>query len=325
MAATTFPPGDPGVPLVPEEKSLPKMPSSAGYWIGAILVALSMVGGVVLVGIGFGRLISLTIGESIQVPSDTTRTLDPGKFKLYHSSSNYDSYDTNPVFTIVGPDGADVPVTDVAGADHPYYSSSRDSTIATFTATQRGGYQIKTELRPDRPGHAYGSYSSVPTTRPRSGQPRLEIDQYTYPSYVNLAAADSEVAGQTVPFILSGFGGGFVLFVVGLILLVVTGVRRSRARKARTPPRPPGPPPGAPPWASYPPPGGYPGGYPPPGPYGQPPPPGGPYGAPPPPPGPYGQPPPPGGPYGQPGPPPPGGPGPYGGPPPSPGGFGPPR
>ena len=270
MAATTSP------PATPDAASLPKMPSAAGFWIGSLLIAVSIIGGAVAVGIGFGHLINLTAGEIMQVPGDSTRTLDAGKYKIYHSSSlydPYDSYDTNPTFTIVGPDGNTVPVTDVAGADHSIYNTRSSQTIATFTAPTRGGYQIKTAYRPDRPGGSSGvptlpSIPSVPTTRPRSGSGSsgFGVDDYTYPSTVRLAADDSEVAPQTVPWFLGGFLGGFVLFVVGLIVLIMTGVRRSRARKARTPPRPFGPGPGVPPWAGYPPPAGYPGGYPPPSP-----------------------------------------------------------
>src|SRR5689334_13740171 len=188
MPATTSP------GATSDTASLPKMPSSTGYWIGSLLIALSIIGGSVAIGIGFGHLVSLVSGEYIAVPSDSTRTLDAGRYKLYHSSSvyDYDTYDTNPKFTVVGPDGNTVPVTEVAGVEHSSYST-REQKLATFTAPTKGGYQIKTELRPERPGHAYGSLTPVPTTRPRVISPPATTDEYTYPSSVRLAADDSEV------------------------------------------------------------------------------------------------------------------------------------
>jgi hypothetical protein len=303
MAATTNPPD------ASASKPLPKMPSSAGFWIGSLLVFVSIVGGAVVTGIGLGHLIALTAGTTLTVPSDRTTTLDARKYKIYLSNSTSQIYDTNPQFSITGPDGADVAVVDHNSAPDP--SSYGENVIATFTASQHGGYQIKTQFRPDYPGHAFGGFTSIPSTtrQPTTKNPALTPDQYTYPRTVTLAADDSEIAGQTLPWILSGILGGLVLFIAGLVLLIVTGVKRSSARKARAPQRPSGPygPPGAPPWASYPPPVAYPGaGYPPP--------------APPPGPGPYGQPGPPPGPFAPPGPPP----GPYGQPGPPPGGFGPP-
>jgi hypothetical protein len=269
------------------------MPSVAGYWIGAVLVALAVIGGPIVFGIGVGRLATVGRTYGLDVPGDTTHTLDPGTYKLYVSSFDSSLYDTNPTFTIVGPDGSDVTVTGVPGADHAtnHYGQTP---LGTFVATQRGGYEIKTATRPERPGssssYAVPSYGTVP----RNGYPSYR-GSYTYPAAVLLSRDDGEVAAASVPWILSSIVGGLVLLTAGVVVLIVTGVRRSSARRANTPPRPP--------WAGYPPPV-YPGYGPPPG---QPPPGAyGPYGAPPP--GPYG-------PYGAP-------PGGYG---PPPGGFGPPR
>jgi hypothetical protein len=263
------------------------MPSTAGYWIGTLLIVVGVVGGIALFAVGVGRAVSLSTGTTLRVPGEVTKTLDPGKYKFY--SYGYYDFDTNPTFTVLGPDGASVPVDDVAGPDHSFYSSS-SSKIATFEATQHGGYQIKSAYRPDRPGS--GSYDFTPTTTSRSGRPLRPTGDFIYPSTVTVAADDSSVASQSVPLILMGLLGGFVLVIVGTIVLIMTGVRRSSARKKLQPPRPPpgygygyGPL-GAPPWSAYPPPVGYPAGYPPPGPAGAPPGMYGPYGPPPPGPGP---------------------------------------
>jgi hypothetical protein len=272
------------------------MPSTAGYWIGCILLALAVIGGPIAFGIGIGRLASVGRTYSVEVPGDATPTLDAGTYELYVSSYDSYGYDTNPTFTVVGPDGNDVSVTQLAAADHSPYHYGK-TTLGQFVASQHGGYEIKTATRPDRPGLPANPVPSSPfATNPRTPVTptvpnRTFAESSIYPDVVTLGRNDSEVASATLPWILGSLAGGAVLVVAGAIVLIVTAVRRSSARKANNPRPPYGP--GAPPWAAYPPPA-YPGygpppGAPPPGAYGV----YGPYGAPPsaPSPGPYGPPP----------------------------------
>jgi len=251
-------------------------PSSAGIWIGLVLMLLSIVS----CGVGCGLAVSEfssavdDLSASDRVPVPGSQTYDMGK--------------------------------DAAGVIMGFGDTASEAKDIDVTLTDENGNNVKIETSTSFTS-SNSSTSDGDAAEFLGAFTVSEAGKYTLtatgPDGTSVGILKLSI-GSIVAKFFGGIGLGAVLFLVGLILAIVTGVRRGRAKKAMNsggfngpPPAmgvPPMPAPGAPPMPGAPPaPGGYP-----PAPGGYPPAPGAaPEQAPPPPPGQWGNEPPPAPPF----------------------------
>ena len=226
-------------------------PGRTGYWVGGALVGVGIVLGAVLFGVALAHSIGefRELGDDIDamqrfsVPGEDVVTLDEtGEYVLYAEGP------VPPVgsvgaaaVTVESTEGDSTPlVLRSVGIDETYDIGDHAGTAALrFTVDEAGDYRVTV-------GQVPASVTGVAIG------PRIDIFGPVGSVFV-------------VIFVPAGVGGVFV--IAGAVLLTVTGVRRSgarrRARMAAAPVAPPwGPvPPGAPPPAGGVPPYGPPPGY----------------------------------------------------------------
>ncbi|MFN8038936.1 MAG: hypothetical protein U0Q07_06965 [Acidimicrobiales bacterium] len=213
-----------------------KKPPNGMVWAGLILLIVG-----VAAGIGFGVYGTTVIINDLQVLSGvrpggtgSSQVTAAGCRDLYFFTDSGSLPSTTPTVTVKDPSGAEVTVSK-AGCDATSTSSSASNfkVIGSFTAPSTGAYTLQVSSIP----------SGGATSRVAAGPPISEIAQKVI-----------------LWFGLAVFFGGF-LTLVGLTLLIVGLVRRSKAKRALAGPPPGawgGPPGGHPPGGSYPP--GPPGG-----------------------------------------------------------------
>lgn len=226
----------------------PKRPSPLGYWLGALILAGGGIAAMIwMTTTIFGVFGAVENYPRVPVPGEATISLDPGTYKVF---AEYPGATTDfgiplgvGAVDVTGPRGEVVAVESPQMHETYSWNGREGRAVAEFTAATGGDYDVKV------------STSSTGTSR---------FTQATVGKGI-----DASVAGK----IVGAIAAGAVAALIGVVLIVVTVVRRSRWKRA---------------YASPP---GYPSSYSTPGP-------GGPYGA-----GGYGQPgfgPPPA--YGHPGP-----------------------
>jgi hypothetical protein len=265
--ATTF---DPASTTIPDLSGDDPLPSAVGYWIGGALMVLGVIGGVVWAVVGVGQMTS-TIDDfdRVDIPASRDVQLDEGDYTIYVEGVGVSSgFFTIPDVEIVDPSRSTVLIRSYGGSTNSsltYSFGHEGSAVYTFTADRAGTYEVTTSSF---------SGTEIPT------QDEIAIGESIAPLLVNM--------------IVGGFAIGGLGLLTGGAVLLVTGVRRGRAKRLLRPgfgpmgypPSPGGYPPAPPAVGGYPPPpqpGGYPpppqpGGYPPPPPsasdWGSPPPPG---------------------------------------------------
>jgi hypothetical protein len=215
------------------ETEQPELPSAKGYVLGAVLVVLAIIGASILVGYGIGRAIDMegSANRLIAVPGGRSFHLEKGRYEVAIHDPYYSGYRTNPDVSVKGPNGTEVQVDDLAPTRRNWSSAQR--VIAEFEASTAGTYQVSVTV-PD------------------------DTDVTDIPGQVKVGRDGNEIAATVVPLIMGGVLGGLVLLIVGVIVLIITGVRRSRARKILSPPAPRPAYPGYPPYPSHSPYWGYP-------------------------------------------------------------------
>lgn len=232
-------------------------PSSAGVWIGLVMMLLSIVScgaGCVLAA----SEVSDAADSATRVPVPASQTYefeaDAAGIIVGFAKTAGDAGDINA--TLTGPDGENVKIESSSSFSSSSSSSDGDSVEVV------GAFEAK----------AAGTYT-------------LTADGPTGSEVAILNISFSSILTK----FFGGIGLGFVLFVVGLILAIVTGVRRSRAKKkaaavgsfgapppgggypGQVPPAPGAPGMAPPPGVAPPAPQGYPQQAPPPAPGGYPP------------------------------------------------------
>ncbi|MGZ4711152.1 MAG: hypothetical protein ACXWBN_20610 [Acidimicrobiales bacterium] len=202
-----------------------KRPSAAGYWIAGLIIVVGAVAALIWFVSGISNLFSaVDTYPRFTVPGQITSPLSAVRYKVFAEYPGATT-DVNGVFRI-----GDVTVTDSVGRTIPVSSSYSEETyswnghegrsIAEFTPPTAGNYTIA---------------ATLPATRSASTV-RVAIGRGLQPSAI-------------VPlFAAAGLGGMAVL--IGIVLIVVTAVRRGRAKRRANP---------APAFAAH---AGYPGGYP---------------------------------------------------------------
>lgn len=255
MAPMTYP-APPAPPTVDGDDS-PLRPSSAWYWVGVVIMVAGIVGGIVF---GVTR-VSDAVGKvddfpRVAVPGSAEIDLDAGGYTVFHeypgASQSY-GFSFTPTVEITAPDGAPVDLDSYAGSETYNLSGHEGRAVWTFDAPVGGAYRVEVRGEPE---------------------PFEEI------------AIGTSYVGQMLLGIFGGIAFAGLGVLIGGVLMIVIGVKRGRARRARQPP-PSFPPPGVypvgapdmagtPAWAAPPPPGAWPPPQAPPPPsWGAPPPPGG--------------------------------------------------
>ncbi len=220
-------------------------PSKKGYWLGAALIAVGVIGAVVWAGLGFVSF-SDTIDDFQRVSANGEGEVtfsDTGGYVIYYEAP--------------GADGGNIPDGEVlltpADSDEPVPLERYDSELS-YNVGDHSGYAVLTF---------------------DIAEPGTYVVQSESDGTGDLAVGRS-VGSKLVTTIVGAFALGGFGFLAGVTILIVTAVRRRNARRGAAAPWNP-PPPGAPVYGqapAYPPP--PPGPPPPPAPSGPPPPPSGP-------------------------------------------------
>ena len=216
-------PFDPSPPAIRKLK-----PGVAGYWIGGGLVLLGIVGAIVWFVIGLVG-ISNAVDDFERVPADGGGEValdDDTAYVIYIEDRSTSRFASNVRVTLTDPSGGAVDVRNY-GSEFNYDFGGRAGTaLFTFRSGSAGEYLLASE------SSAVGSSLAV--------GPSLAGDL---------------VWTIAMPFVIGGIG-----FLVGIILIIVTLVRRSGDKKRRDagsrPTAPPGLPPTSPGFPPAPP--GYP-------------------------------------------------------------------
>jgi hypothetical protein len=175
--------------------------SRAGYWIGGALIAVGIVGAVLWF---VGSLMSLSDEvdgfQRVPIPGEGTVRLDARKYVLYYEGSGAD--ESVPVFTVEIADartGAPLQIANYGGSLTYAFSDHEGSAQGTVTPPRAGRYAVRT------------------TGGGRIGE--------------NLAFGRS-IAAPILRGILGTVAIGLALVGAGVTMVVITGIRRSRAKRA---------------------------------------------------------------------------------------------
>lgn len=187
----------------------PLRPRALWYWIGGGLIAAAGVGAIVWFVVGFMAINDTVDGfERVPFPEGGTVTIEePGDYVIY--AEGFRTTLSVTAATLTGPDGDEIN-TDFYSGSLTYDFGGRSGTAQhTFTAAEAGDYEIESA----------GGVSS-------------DIVSY---------AVGESIGGDLVAALVGGFAIGGLGVLLGAIILIVTGVRRSRAKRARRPMTPPPP------------------------------------------------------------------------------------
>lgn len=183
-----------------------------GLWIAIALMVLGVVLGVLLVVRGV-MSISGIVEDYQRVPADgggTVQLDETGDYRVFQEFPGANSELTAspaPQVTVTGPDGAEIPVERSSTSEN-YGVGGRDGRLlGTIEAAAPGEYQVVADGEGDLAFGQSGPLAPVVT-------------------------------------ILGGVFGGGLLFLAGVVLLIISLVRRASSRKP-VPPTAWGPPPGS--------------------------------------------------------------------------------
>lgn len=214
---STPPPGLPG-PAEPPQPGAPgaaagtpvKKPVAA-IWVGAVLAVLGTVAAIVSVVLIASAAIEATSAPSMSVPGTHTYTLEAGTYNVYENVGTSSGFGTNETsillkdITVNAPSGTSLTVSPVAGNETLSDNSGSYVAVGRFTAATSGAYTVQI------------ASSAGTTARSAKVGPTL-----------------NRVATDVVKWVLLMLGGG-ALAVVGVIVLIIGMVRRSRATRANRP------------------------------------------------------------------------------------------
>jgi hypothetical protein len=182
----------------------PIRPRAFWYWIGGGLIVLAVPAAIVWGVLGFLRIDDeVDDFERVRFPEGGTIVIDdPGDFVVYSEGSLAPLSDSG--VTITGPDGDDVGTSPYSGSLTYDFGGRSGTAQQTFTADEAGEYVIT---------------------------PRGVDTGQTWTYAIGPSVARGIVGAIVGAFVIGGLG-----VLVGAIVLLVTGVRRSRAKQARRPP-----------------------------------------------------------------------------------------
>jgi hypothetical protein len=183
----------------------PRQPSAKGFVIGGMLMALAValfVGGLV----SWFMQASDTLDGYQRVPIDGGGTVELGEgtYRVFLERPGADEGIAFVTFEVAGPDGAPVPVRPERFDETYSFDGTDGRSVGRIEVRDPGPHEVVT---PPGAGLAGGE----------------------------LAFGRKGPLSSSIPLLVGSVFGGGGLFVVGLIIVIVTGVRRGRARRAAHP------------------------------------------------------------------------------------------
>jgi hypothetical protein len=205
-------------------QNFPIRPKIFWYWIGGILMTISILSGSFLLVSGAiaatTSLESITSFQRIKFPDSancTVEFLQPGTYQVFYEwQSNVPVRDGNCVET---------------GKNEQIFSSENDAQNIDVSFTDKNGIKIYTQentVFPVRAGGFQGK-SIAEFTLKEPGVYKVNVQGVTTP--IVLSFGDQRPYVNAGVRVLLGVVVGFVGFVVSLVMLIVTGVRRGRSKR----------------------------------------------------------------------------------------------
>ncbi len=202
-------PGPSSAPAVPEK---PK--GAAGIWIGVVMILVGIVLGIVLVVVGAKSLISgfddlqrvpIQGGGVVRIEESGTQTIYAERPSTQGGSSfstnTFSGFGPDVAVQVVGPDGVEVNVSTGGSSETYTYDGREGVSIGSFFASSAGEYRIVTRGEDSGTGR-----------------------------YTTIAVGHGlELSG--IGAILGGVFGGGLVVLIGIIVVIVFAVRRSRSKK----------------------------------------------------------------------------------------------
>jgi hypothetical protein len=178
--------------------------SKAGYWIGGGLIVCAIAGAILWAVVAFSHIVgTIDDFQHVSIPGSKNVRLEARKYVIYVEGPGADQ-SVPPVRIQISDPGSETPVPLQA------YTSS-----LTYSFNTTGSAQAT-------------------VTPPRAGVYRVRTSGVDAQSGYQIAIGES-VGGKIVSGVVGAFVVGGVLGISGIVLLVVTGVRRSRRRKSQAP------------------------------------------------------------------------------------------
>jgi len=177
------------------------MTSKTGYWIGAGLIAIAVLGAILWAFLSVRNVIAVIDDfQHVPVPGRAGVELEARKYVIYVEGPNADE--------VVPP--VEIAVTDARTERRVPLSSYGSSLTYAFNTT----------------GSAHATIEP-----PRAGRydVRVRGDTVSEGSGFQLAIGET-IAGEIVGALVGALAIGSVFGIAGLVLLIVTGVRRSNRR-----------------------------------------------------------------------------------------------
>lgn len=175
----------------------PKGPGKSGYLVGAAIIVLGGILGVVLLVVGFSSVVK-AFSFPQEVNSDGSIAVNhTGNFIVYTIGPQFEGTSTafHPTVSVTSPDGTPVFAGDYTSGRSTSRGTREANAVATFTAPQTGRYVVtSSDLAP---GETLG------------------------------VGNGTKVQGGMIAL---GFAVGGLSFLVGIVVLIVTAARRSRAK-----------------------------------------------------------------------------------------------
>jgi hypothetical protein len=198
MDPTLARPGAPQWAPRPSPPPAVRRPSTAGYWIAALVAVIAVGGGVValLIGLtGVGHRLENFVNTPVP-GSVTVRVDEPTTFVVFSETSGSEPVEDGSSITVTGPDGNPVPLQPYAGdVTWEGEPGTVSSAVAEFHATTTGTYTVT--VRGRAPGTQIVVVEDLPVIR-----------------------------AVLLPVVVAGAG-----LLIAIITLIVTATRRSAAAR----------------------------------------------------------------------------------------------
>ena len=191
------------------------MTSRSGYWIGAGLIVVGVVGAILWGVLSFAGM-GDTVDDFARAPAPGMARVDleARKYIVYVEGPGVGRDFTPPMEILIRDPAADgaLPLAGYSGSLTYSMSGHSGSAVATVTPPRAGTYELR----------------AATTADPSAG---FEV------------ALGESIGGRIVRTILGAFAIGGGLLAAGLALMITTGVRRKRRAAPPPPPSSPPPPP----------------------------------------------------------------------------------
>lgn len=191
---------------------LTQKPPGPGLRLALILMIAGALLAIPTFIVGLLPILDALDSKAFSVPGETSQRLGKGTYVVYErTGSNSLGSTFDDVYITIQP--KDVTVTGPDGVVRTYVPDYYDDVLTQTDSSDRftGAVRFKTETE---------------------GEYRIQIESERPTTVIVAHSFKDTITGSLVWFAFTGIGG--VLFIVGIILLIVGSVRRSRFRTAMT-------------------------------------------------------------------------------------------